>query len=305
MAVRSITSTRWVMGILVAALLASVLVVVGLIQITGSSPSSSASSSESPAVDSASATPSPSAGQASTTSATPSTSGGRSATTPTTTPVELAGSGLLLPAAWTGSADMTITVHGRCAATGGTSFYTRPAQFALQVPPTPTASAGSGSASASPTTGPAGSASPATSESTTITPPAGPVTMTLGITPTDVPGLSIYSTTSGRDGTIRWTWSVDAQADPATPGRTLLSATLVDDQPSGGALPPNLLMDSETDLMPCEAGSGVRLPRPLAKGATVTGWISATEASLVVDATTTDGERSVHAGMDLTRVPGS
>src|SRR6478735_741773 len=251
MAARPITSSRWVMGILVAALLASVLVVVGLIQITGSSPSSSASSSESPAVDSASATPSPSAGPASTTSAMPSTSGGRSATTPTTTPVELA----------------------------------------LQVPPTPTASASSGSASASPTTGPAGSASPVTSESTTITPPAGPVTMTLGITPTDVPGLSIYSTTSGRDGTIRWTWSVDAQADPATPGRTLLSATLVDDQPSGGALPPNLLMDSETDLMPCEAGSGVRLPRPLAKGATVTGWISATEASLVVDATTTDGER--------------
>ncbi len=129
--------------------------------------------------------------------------------------------------------------------------------------------------------------------------------MTLGITPTDVPGLSIYSTSSGRDGAVRRTWVVDAAADPANVGRTLVSATLVDDQPVGGALPPNLLVDSETDLQPCEAGSGVRLPRPMAKGATVTGWVSATQASLQVDATSTDGERSVHANLDLTRTPGS
>lgn len=128
--------------------------------------------------------------------------------------------------------------------------------------------------------------------------------MSLGITPTDVPGLSIYSTSSGRDEVIRRTWVVDAQADPATPDRTLISATLVDDQPLGGALPPNLLVDSETDLLPCETDPGVRLPRPLARGATVTGWVSATDASLQVNAGTTDGERSVVADLHLTRTPG-
>lgn len=98
---------------------------------------------------------------------------------------------------------------------------------------------------------------------------------------------------------------VDTQADPAAPNRTLISAVLVDDQPVGGALPPNLLVDSETDLLPCETGSGVRLPRPLARGATVTGWVSATQASLTLSATTTDGERSVAAQLELTRDPGS
>ena len=79
---------------------------------------------------------------------------------------------------------------------------------------------------------------------------------------------------------------------------------MVDDQPLGGALPPNLLVDSETDLLPCETDPGVRLPRPLARGATVTGWVSATDASLQVNAGTTDGERSVVADLHLTRTPG-
>lgn len=302
MAARTTTSTRWVTGILVVALLASVLVVVGLIQITGQSPSASTSDSESPAP----ASPSPS-GSNSTTSAEPTVSSTRPAgsttTGPTTTPVELAGSGLVLPAAWTGTADMTITVHGRCAATGGTSFYTRPAQFALQVspPPSPTGVTAADSVT------PEASSAPATSSpasTTAVPPPSGPVSMSLGITPTDVPGLSIYSTSSGRDEVIRRTWVVDAQADPATPDRTLISATLVDDQPLGGALPPNLLVDSETDLLPCETDPGVRLPRPLARGATVTGWVSATDASLQVNAGTTDGERSVVADLHLTRTPG-
>lgn len=306
MAARSVTSTRWVMGILVVALLASVLVVVGLIQITGQSPASSGQSSESPAPSAGDPTsPSPS-GEPSSASATPSTSGGRStATTTSTTPVELAGSGLILPAAWTGTADMTITVHGRCAATGGTSFYTRPAQFALQVAPVPSTTPQGAEASASPASGSPMPITPAPPTSASALPSAGPVSMTLGITPTDVPGLSIYSTSGGRDGSVRRTWVVDVEADPSTPGRTLISATLIDDQPAGGTLPPNLLVDSETDLLPCETDPGVRLPRPLAKGATVTGWVSATDAALEVTANTTDGERSVHAGLTLTRNPGS
>lgn len=307
MAGRPTTSTRWVTGILVAALVACVVVVVGLIQVTGGSSSAPGSDEPSPSSASPSGSPSSAASRSASSSAgsaSVSTSGG-----PTTTPVELAGSGLVLPAAWSGSADLTITVHGRCEATGGTSLYTRPAQFALQVsPPSPASSSatstvdsavasGEGSASDRP------SAVPAT-PSTIGLPPAGPVSMSLGITSTDVPGLSIYSTSSGRDGSIRRTWQVEAAADPSAPERTLISATLVDDQPLGGALPPNLLVDSETDLQPCETDSGVRLTRPLAKGATVTGWVSATDAVLQVNANTTDGERSVKADLTLTRTPG-
>jgi hypothetical protein len=311
-AARPSTSTRWVIGIMVVALLASVLVVVGLIQITGQSPSASGGSSESAEPSAEPGTGSASADHSSTspgpaTLPGPSTSGVRPGTTvPGTTPVVLAGSGLDLPAAWTGTADLTITVHGRCAETGGTSFYTRPAQFALQVSPPPPATESSSGASGSAPAGASGSPT-ATQPAATAVPPvrAGPVSMTLGITPTDVPGLSLYSTSSGRDGSVRRTWVVDTQADPAIADRTLIAATLVDDQPVGGALPPNLLVDSETDLLPCETGNGVRLPRPLAKGATVTGWVSATEAGLDVTATTTDGERSVRAHLDLTRTPGS
>jgi hypothetical protein len=328
---RPTTSTRWVVAILVVALLASVLVVVGLIQITGESPASSPPGSESGSssgsAGSASSSPA-STGPDPSPSPRPSGPVTLTSPSPTAVPVQLPGSGLTLPAAWTGTADLTITVHGRCAETGGTSLYTRPAQFALQVAPTspvpatptgrPAGSAGpSGSASGVPS-GPTGAADPGASPgpvpdagaggpsgSAAAAPPADPVSMTVGITPTDVPGLSMYSTSSGRDGSIRRTWTVRTQADPDVPGRTLISATLIDDQPVGGLLPPNLLVDSETDLQPCEAGTGVRLPRPLAGGSTVTGWVSPTEAALEVDATTTDGERSVRATMTLTRDTGS
>ncbi|WP_420122082.1 hypothetical protein [Nakamurella sp.] len=358
-AARPTTSTRWVVGIMVAALLASVLVVVGLIEITGQSPSSAGGSSESPAPSAgasdggsagasdggsangtAGGSGAPSAGPDASATAGPSASASGTAG-PTTTPVVLAGSGLDLPAAWTGTADMTITVQGKCAETGGTSFYTRPAQFALQVSPTapatvpastPAGASGSAGSSASavpggvtggspagpdagPAADPAGGTpdqvdpvvgTPAPSPTTAVPPvPAGPVSMTLGITSTDVPGLSLYSTSSSRDGSIRRTWVVDTAADPATPDRTSITATLADDQPLGGALPPNLLVDSETDLLPCETGNGVRLPRPLARGATVTGWVSATQAVLDIAAVTTDGERTVQAHLDLTRTPGS
>lgn len=344
-AARPTTSTRWVVGVMVAALLASVLVVVGLIEITGQSPSSAGGPSESPASGSGSGSASPSASPDPSSIAGSATSGSVSGSPgATTTPIVLDGSNLGLPAAWTGTADMTITVQGRCAETGGTSFYTRPAQFALQVSPTaPTTAPSAPGASASPASSvsavspepPASSVSadpavsavsaappesaagpavagdpvagdPAPSPTTALPPvPAGPVSMTLGITSTDVPGLSIYSTSSSRDGAVRRTWVVATAADPSAPDRTLITATLADDQTLGGALPPNLLVDSETDLLPCETGNGVRLPRPLARGATVTGWVSATQAILDIAAATTDGERTVQAHLDLARTPGS
>ena len=41
----------------------------------------------------------------------------------------------------------------------------------------------------------------------------------------------------------------------------MLSGVLIDDQPVSGALPPNLLVDNETDLQPCESGGTVRVPQ--------------------------------------------
>ena len=48
----------------------------------------------------------------------------------------------------------------------------------------------------------------------------------------------------------------------------MLSGVLIDDQPVSGVLPPNLLVDNETDLQPCESGGTVRVPRTLAAGST-------------------------------------
>lgn len=281
MAARTTLSTRWVTVIMVAALVCSVLVVWGLIQITGESPASSTTP--------ASAAPSGSAAESAlperptsspSSSATPS---GRSATpgatdigTPTTSVLPpLPGSGLLLPAAWTGTAEMTISVLGRCATAGGTSSYTRTAELALQ--------------------GPAVGTGPVVD--------ANPLSMTLGITPADIPGLAIYSAATNRSGDVRRTWWVatGAETEPDGQGRTAISAVLIDDQPVSGVLPPNFLVDNETDLQPCEAGGTVRVPRTLAAGSTITGWVSPTAGHLELTATTADGERAVTADIELTR----
>jgi hypothetical protein len=83
----------------------------------------------------------------------------------------------------------------------------------------------------------------------------------------------------------------------------MLSGVLIDDQPVRGILPPNLLVDNETDLQPCESGGTVRVARTLATGSTVTGWVSATDGHLDLTAKTTDGERAVSAVVTLTRKP--
>ena len=86
-------------------------------------------------------------------------------------------------------------------------------------------------------------------------------------------------------------------------GTTLISGVLIADQPIDGALPPNLLSDGETDLQPCEAGRTVGVPRALAAGSRITGWVSATRAELELTGTTTDGERAVTARVVATRLP--
>lgn len=184
----------------------------------------------------------------------------------------LPGSTILLPAAWSGTADLTITVLGRCADIGGTSSYTLPADLALQEPVT-----GDGP----------------------IDDP-NPFSLTLGITPTRIPGLSLYSATIDDQGLASRTWWLTV--GPHAEGRTPISGVLISDQPIAGALPPNLLGDSETDLQPCESGRAVPATRTLAAGSTLSGWVSVSEAYLEVDGTTSDGEREVHAVVTLSRV---
>ena len=293
MAARTTLSTRWVTVILVAALLCSVAVVWGLIQITGQSPASSSTPASSPppsdsvsaGSDSAAAVATSALTTAGPTASTPATSvprgsvsGGPSSlrATATQTPLPpLPGSGLTLPAAWTGTAEMAITVLGRCASTGGTSAYTRSADLALQ--------------------GPAVGTGPVVDPN--------PFSMTLGITPAEIPGLSIYTATTDRTGEVHRTWWVTTGAETGPDGqpRTAISAVLIDDQPVRGVLPPNLLVDNETDLQPCEAGGTVRVTRTLAAGSRLTGWVTATAGHLALSATTADGERSVEATVELNR----
>jgi hypothetical protein len=168
---------------------------------------------------------------------------------------------------------MTITVLGRCAATGGKSSYTRNADLALQ--------------------GPVQGTGPYDDPN--------PFSMTLGITPAGIPGLSIYSASTDQSGGVHRTWWMSTGALPD--GRTSISGVLIDDQPVSGVLPPNLLVDNETDLQPCETGGTVRVARTLAAGSTVQGWVSATEGHLELSATTADGERAVAAVVTLTRGP--
>jgi len=275
MAARRTLSTRWVTVILVAALICSVGVVWGLIQVTGQSPASSSqpSTGESASVSGSASNSGSVTPGSPTTSTVAESAGGTALSTPQTPIPTLPGSGLALPAAWTGTAELTITVLGRCAATGGTSGYTRTADLALQ--------------------GPVQGSGPYDDPN--------PLSMTLGITPAGIPGLSILSATNDQSGGVHRTWwlSTGAEAD----GRTTLSGVLIDDQPVRGVLPPNLLVDNETDLQPCETGGTVRVARTLAARSRLTGWVSDTDGHLDLTATSADGERAVTAVVTLTRTP--
>ncbi len=262
---------------MVAALVCSVAVVWGLIQITDGSPAASSTvappePSALPTTSAASSATASSSGTAK--SSDTATDRSRGQVTPTSTPSTLPGSGLPLPAAWTGTAEMTITVTGRCADEGGSSFYTRAAELALQ-----------------PATG------------TGLFGDPNPLSLSLGITPAGVPGVSVYSASTEDSGAVHRTWwlATGSEAGTGGEGRTTLSGVLIDDQPVRGVLPPNLLVDNETDLQPCESSGTVRVPRTLAVGSTIRGWVSPTMASLRLEATTVDGERKLSAVVELTR----
>jgi hypothetical protein len=271
-------SARWLAAILIVAAIASVAVVWGLIQVTGESPAASAPASSSAvqspgsAVESTAASPTDSApSSASSSAGAPSTDAG--ATPTDRPPLPLPGSGIRVPAAWTGRAEVTITVLGECAAVGGTSSYVLEADLAVQRPVV-----GSGPF-----------------------PDPNPISLTLGVTPGGIPGFAANSAVVDSAGNVRRLWWLATGAGPN--GETRISGVLIADGPIDGQLPPNLLTDSETDLLPCESGGTVGVPRTLAAGSTLTGWVSETEAELELHGVTTDGERQIDARVTATRVP--
>ena len=276
-------------AIVVLALLASAAVALAIVQVTTSAdaaPGSSDSAVATPTTqppppppatgtaptDPAVPTPSPSPSV----SRTPEVGSGSSLTTgPTTTPVTtvlLPGSGLELPSAWRGTADLTIEVRGDCAGTGGTSTYRTSADVAIDVA----------------RSGTNGLADP------------NPFLLTLGVNAAGVPGLALYSAAADSAGGLQRYWSLEAAA--SQDGRTDIAGRLIWTDPGQDTLL-NLLDDTETDLQPCETGSTVGLPRALATGSTLTGWVDGMRAELVVTATTVDGQRAVHATVTATRVP--
>ncbi len=278
---------RWLTAILIVAAIASVVVVWGLIRVTDDSPGASApsspagSSGESVAASDGSAAPDSPDPVVETGPAGTGTDGEESsprtpapsATSTVRPPPPLPGSGLRVPAAWTGTAEVTLTVLGECAAAGGTSSYVLSADLAVQQPV-----AGRGPI-----------------------PDANPISLTLGITPGGIPGFAANSAVVDAAGEVQRLWWLTTGAGPD--GRTMLSGVLIADAPVDGQLPPNLLTDNETDLQPCESGGTVGVPRTLAAGATLTGWISGTAAELTLHGVTTDGERQVDARVTATRVP--
>ncbi|GAA2001033.1 hypothetical protein GCM10009818_09830 [Nakamurella flavida] len=201
-----------------------------------------------------------------------------STTGPTTSPVStvlLPGSRLTLPSAWRGTADLTIAVLGACAGpagTAGTSTYRTTADLAVDV-----AKAGTN-----------GLGDP------------NPFLLTLGINAAGVPGLALYSAATDAGGGLQRYWTVRGSAGPD--GRTEIDGRLVWSDPGQDTLL-NLLNDTETDLQPCQSGSTVGLPRALAPGSTVTGWVDGSSAELTVTATTVDGQRSVVATVSAARQP--
>lgn len=290
MARRSAISPRWLVVVLVTALTCSAVVVWALVRITGQAGvDTAADASSATSSDPVSASPTTSATRPEPASA-PATSTAAAAdgsvssratrsdgvTGTVRPPPVLPGSGLSVPAAWTGTAELTITVEGDCAATGGTSTYSGlTTDLALQAPVTGSNPLGD----------------------------PNPISMTLGVTPAAIPGLALYSAALDDQGAARRTWWIAVGTDPDAPDRTILSGALIADRPVDGDLPPNLLVDNETDLLPCQSGRPTGVSRTLGVGSSLTGWVSPTAAVIDVTGSTTDGERAVRLHAELQRLP--
>lgn len=199
----------------------------------------------------------------------PSSTGTYSATqsVPAATSAKLPNSQVVLPAAWSGVAKVTITVLGECAATNSSVYADLPADLALDLI--------QNEANAAQTSLPAG-ASP------------GDITLTLGVNSSGVPSLALYSSQVDEQGTLQRFWNLKVTGDT---NRTLIHGTLTA-QPVDGSTP-NMMVDAETSQQPCESLGTVSLPRALAGGATIDGWVTSDSASLTLKGVTTDKKRMV------------
>jgi hypothetical protein len=274
-------SARWIIAVLAGALLASAVVVYALVRIT--TPAGGDGSDATPVTTSS--TPEPTAAsptdtadtvlqsvttQSPTAAATVLSPAGTFTATesvPSTTMSALPQSDVILPAAWSGVAKVTVTVLGECASANSSVYADLPADLALDLV--------QNEANAAQLPVPAG---------------AHPddVTMTLGVNPSGVPSLALYSSQIGETGIWQQFWQLTLSADGA---RTRVRGTLTAQATDGST--PNMMVDAETSLQPCESVGTVSLPRALANGASLDGWVSTTSASLTVNGTTTDGKRKV------------
>lgn len=292
MATGSRRSARWFIAVLASALLACAVVVYALVRITAPGSDGSdittvtSTSSNTPepsgtghgglsgSTDADSATPSsPTTGPQ--TPATPSRTFTATQAVPSTTTSALPRSDIVLPAAWSGVAKVTVTVLGECESNHSSVYADLPADVALDLV--------QNEASAAQVPVPDGTQ-------------PDDITLTLGVNPSGVPSLALYSSQIGEDGAWQRFWKLTLTSDAA---RTNIQGVLRA-QPNDGSTP-NVMVDAETSLQPCESLGTVSLPRALADGATLDGWVSTTSASLTVRGTTTDGKRTVTAEIEATR----
>lgn len=194
---------------------------------------------------------------------------------PPTTSSRLPASQVMLPASWSGTAKVTVTVRGECASVSPSVYRDMPADLALDLVQNEANSAEIGL--------PEG-AKP------------GDVTLTLGINPNGVPALAVYSSQIDADGQWQRYWRLDLTPDG---DHTVIRGTLVNQ--SGDGTSPNTMIDAETSLQPCESAGTVSFPKLLAQGATLDGWVSATRASMTLHAATTDGKRQIDVEFEAER----
>lgn len=180
----------------------------------------------------------------------------------------LPGSAVPVPAAWSGTATVDITVTGTCPG-GAPSRYSVPADIALDI--------AGGGASGTRTTA-VGTADP------DVAP-----TLTIGVNAAATPSVAVYSASVDNSGTFHRFWALTLAAAGT---RTAISGTVVDDNALAGDNP-NVLVDAVQSPAGCGSAPVTGLPRVLAVGSTLNGWVDANAAEFTLKAATTDGQRSI------------
>lgn len=201
-------------------------------------------------------------------------SGSTEPVVPSTASSALPESDVVLPAAWSGMAKVTVAVLGECASSNPSVYSDIPADLALDLVRNEANAAE------------VGLPADATGDE---------VTLTLGVNPNGVPSVAVYSSQIDATGVFQRYWQLSLT--PAG-SRTDIHGVLIN-QPSDGSSP-NIIVDAETSQRTCESAGVVSLPRALAAGATIDGWVSPEKAALSLHATTTDGKRTVDIELTAT-----